>query len=227
MNRFYFLKINLSEKLSIVKDSLMKKVFSSGSNRGFIIYKYREDFLSGRYVSSKKVLDVVETPFGELIENERLTFDFVDFEIFTNENPYMLLKNPSRSLNEFFNELNVASNYSLVVDDFSIKIEDFLNDIDSEECRLKSIKQLDLKNIRYSPSIYANLSLKGMISIDTYRKDIMEEKDHVLNKCKATFILGDRHGDVEIFHNGRVNVADSISNKFIEFFKSKLTNHLK
>lgn len=227
MNRFYFLKINLSEKLSIIKESLLKKTFSSDSSRGFIIYKYREGFLSGRYVSSKKVLDIVETPFGELIESERLVFDFVDFEIFQNEHPYMLLKNPSRSLNEFFNELNIASDYSLVVDDFSIKIEELLNNMDSENCRLKLIKQIDLKNIRYSPSIYANLSLKGMISIDTYRKDIMVEKDHILSKCKATFILGDRHGDVEIFHNGRVNVADSISNKFIEIFKSKLTSYLQ
>ena len=161
-------------------------------------------------------------PYGDFVKNERIIYDYIDFEIYKKNNYFLELINPGRCLNEFLNCLYQASDYSLVVDKIDLRLPEVIISMSSDALYLDRIKQIDLKNVYYSSSVYANMTLKGDLSIDTYSDGLINANSHVFSKLKASFFVNGTKGDVEIFNNCRVNVSNSISRGFTSLFKEKI-----
>lgn len=211
MDKYKWIRVSPMPSRKELVENLIKFSFFEGSDYGFVIDKANDEVVKARYIEKIIYVDTVEDPYGNKIEQNILSFRFISFQVFLNDDVIEIVNPDVKIIRGFYSLLAQANN-------FSIKIESILFDPYEWSLRLMEmsnskyyIEQVDFDPVLVGDFVTIKLSALG-------KGNVMEECEKILKvkhppvkriKLKSRFFKG---VFVEVKSTGLV----SISSRFNE-----------
>lgn len=164
---------------------LSKHAYSDDYASGFLIDELRSDYLQARYVSKRVVKQNIETPFGDIIDQEFVSYDITQFRISKN-GPGIELVNSPRSITAFLNQLALVANFQIGVNDLTVNLKEWVTNISENSGSDILMQSFECKDIQLGKNLVATLSVSGSGNIEKEIEGMLKDKRYTLKRVKLT-----------------------------------------
>lgn len=187
MDKYKIYSLDSSFNLIQMKEKLSNHHKSPDINFEFIPLKFTDSFISYNF-SEKKIL---ETTFldknGDEQTIEYLHIDSFEFRIInSNDNLYIILINPYRSLKLFKNYLVDILDYKIGFSEIVLNPLDWLIKVENiSKCNFH-VLSMEIKDIIFDSNTSGAMTLKSLNDIRKSYTDIVKNKNFKINKVLIT-----------------------------------------
>jgi len=221
MDRFNWYKISFENGFSQLASNIVESTFSDDVGQGFSIHTVSFNNISGRFIRTRILKEEYITPFGDSDVFERKIYEFFDFSIFNESSVIIQIKNQTRSVAEFFNEVNRCSGYTLTVDTPKLDLFKLIETLKERKVQILRVKEIDLADISLSKYAIGSLNIKGNVSIDKYFDGIpIANLKHTFKRLKALVDFEGIQDVIEVYNSNKIVVGE----RFSVFFTPLITN---
>lgn len=216
MDRFNWYRIIFEYDFRKLASNIQQSTFDDDVGQGFSLHAISLNSISGRFIRAKIIKEEYTNPFGDSDVVERKVYEFFDFVIFNGHSILVQIKNQTRSINDFFNELNRCCGYTLIVDTPKLDLFKLIQRFRERNVRIIKVKEIDLVDISLSSFAIGSLNIKGNVSIEKYCEEIpMAKLKHTLKRFKALIDFDGIQDVVEVYSSNKIVVNERFSVFFI------------
>lgn len=204
MNRIKWLHYTNKSKTKNLKklsSLLAKHSYTEKNSYGFLIDEVRKNHMISRYIIKRIIKREYDTPFGDIIEQEFLSYETTKFRLDDN-GPGLELINPPRSITGFINKFSMITEFKITIKEPEIDLEKWLLNI-SNSCEIK-INSMEYKDIQLTKNLLGKLHVSGKGDIEVFVNNFLKNKNRVLKKATLTI----NGNNAIISNNGSAHITN-------------------
>lgn len=157
--------------------------YSDEVSSGFLIDELRGDYLASRFISKNVIKQQVETPFGELLDQEFVSYLTTRF-LLSDIGPGIELIDPPRSISTFLNQLSFATNFQISISELKVDLKKWIKGISQHSEFPLVLKSFECRDIKLNDNLIGSLSVSGSGEIEREIKVILGNKKYSLKRVK-------------------------------------------
>lgn len=180
MSRFQWYELEPfgPKQLSRLSKALLQLPFSATSRLGYKIDQVRPETMSGIFVEKISFTEVLEDPFGNRTEIERVRYDTIKFQL-SSTFPHLECIDAGRTLKSFKNELSRALDFEVSITKITLNLQPFVRILAA------NTRQLVLSRV-IADDIYLGDGAMGQLHVSGER-DVREQLKKFLSKVNFNY----------------------------------------
>ncbi|TGM74405.1 hypothetical protein EHR01_10620 [Leptospira mtsangambouensis] len=223
MVRIKWYQANWPYTMEVLKNKISKDKFSTGSNSGFLIDKYRKNLIEGRYIEKIEIKRITESPIGEISEFTEIYFQIVHF-ILSDEYPQLEIHNSPRSLNQFLNKLQFFSDFKISVEPIEINLYKWTLQFEKNNLAKISINSIQISNFDSENQIHIKTTVNGNYDLKNRLKEYQRNK-YSIDKIHSIIEIENFKISLNLQRNGSAQIIFNDKPELIQVFRNSLAIH--
>lgn len=158
--------LHISTTIDSLFSLLSSDQYNDENTKGFLIDKYINGSIFGRFIYKKTFDLVTKDPFGNELVNEQVSFDIVNF-IIDGIKHLLIVNDAPRSLKMFFSSLSVSSGYKVAIDQLKVDLLGLYHFIASKSQGI-TLNCIEIDKLQIASNVNARITLSGGDDIEQY-----------------------------------------------------------
>lgn len=188
LQKLKVLKLKSKLNLDNLAKALVRNKYDESSHFGFLYTELEGQVLRSQYIEKKINTQEVLDPFGDSIETELVSYQYIDFELhYISQNTFLLvLLEPQRAIKSFSLNLAKITDYSISLDTILIDIESFLDllSLNLKVERLK-VERLKISSVPISNDSAASMEIVSKANALDEIALLTHGKTYVVDRVKS------------------------------------------
>lgn len=217
-----FFDIQITGHIGSIFSSVSMDKYSDENAKGFVIDKFINEKIIGRFIY-KKIFDVVtKDPFGNELTNEQIIYEIFNF-IIDSRNNLLILYDAPKSLKLFLSSLSIASGYKITIDQFKCNLFEFYQFIAKKSQKI-SLNSIEIDKLQIAGDVNVRLTITGGQDIEKYISTATyNKKKYEVKLLKFKSLIDGLDISVIVTSSCQIKsnterMNDAISNKIIDLF---------
>tara|TARA_R110000850_G_scaffold2760_8_gene12942 strand:- start:1505 stop:2149 length:645 start_codon:yes stop_codon:yes gene_type:complete len=192
-----------------------------GSSKGFEVFEKTNNSLNARFIEKKVEEGFVIGPYGGEERVVSISFNYIEFFAWPLDNGkiYLVLKNPSRSIRTFLQELHAVFGFGFSVSEAELSVLNFLYALeDLSDVESVKVSKARVGGIKLSSKASANVEVSSSENALKNVEDFVGTDNFTIDKLKFELYFKGIKFKAEVSRTGIVSAPEA----FFEYMGEEL-----
>ena len=199
--RIKWMRLKLRTPLEALFSFIKNTPYNEEAGLGFTDFDWKDGKISATFNKKNLQVESYNDPFGDEVEFERISYDEINFSLFTLSPRLCLIAvyDPPKSIKSLIDFLTSDSEVNVGYSNISIDINDFINVMRLEfNYRLVSISKVKVSNVHVNENSKANIEITSKVNALKDLQEYVETSDFKLDKLKGVYLNEDVKASFEL-----------------------------
>lgn len=225
LRRYRWHRIQLPKNSISLPEAISKNVLTTDNDFGFSLIEHGSGMPVYRFLWRSKITVTRFDESGALIFENLSTVSFTDFTIINiNEQIFLRIENPARTLKDLFNTLE--SIYGLGFTNKRVSFEKTKPKTIFENIEVATLVKLKVVGAVFDDDLVGRLELESKKGILLDQMKMLQNVAHRIDSASYEFVYEGVHGQLTFSANGSVKVSGALTSRILHLIELDLPSFI-